>query len=219
MAVLWFRYAMDHCWRNREFQLEQLVGTIYEGKPRRRLHSVPIEQHPTGVPAVGIVSTLFWATLTDFFGGKRYLVAYWIAITGIVTSAIILTPSTSIAGHFGAYYWAGSVYACQATFFAWANDALRHEEDSLRAIVIACMNLGSNAINAWWSIVLYSADFAPEFTRGMWAMIGVSIAMAVWAFGLQIVERKYRKDRPTAATEQPLSENVEKGMVTDAQKI
>jgi hypothetical protein len=53
----------------------------------------------------------------------------------------------------------------------------------------------------------------------MWAMIGVSIAMAVWAFGLQIVESKYRKDRPTAATERPLSENVEKGMVTDAQKI
>lgn len=74
------------------------------------------------------------------------------------------------------YYWAGSVYACQATFFAWANDALRHEEDALRAIVIASMNMGSNAVNAWWSIVFYGASFAPWFTRGMWAMIGVSVA-------------------------------------------
>ena len=74
------------------------------------------------------------------------------------------------------YYWAGSVYACQATFFAWANDVLRYEEDSLRAVVIASMNMGSNAINAWWSIVFYGASFAPYFTRGMWAMIAVSIA-------------------------------------------
>jgi ACS family pantothenate transporter-like MFS transporter len=85
-------------------------------------------------------------------------------MTGIITSAIILAPSSGIPAHFAAYYWAGSVYACQATFFAWANDALRYEEDSLRAIVIACMNLGNNAVNAWWSIVFYSADLAPAFT-------------------------------------------------------
>jgi ACS family pantothenate transporter-like MFS transporter len=78
------------------------------------------------------------------------------------------------------YYWAGSVYACQATFFAWANDVLRYEEDSLRAVVIASMNMGSNAINAWWSIVFYGANFAPYFTRGMYAMIAVSIGMAIW---------------------------------------
>ena len=74
------------------------------------------------------------------------------------------------------YYWAGSVYACQATFFAWANDVLRYEEDSLRAVIIASMNMGSNAVNAWWSIIFYGANFAPYFTRGMWAMIAVSIA-------------------------------------------
>lgn len=123
-----------------------------------------LNNYPTGVPAVGIVSTLLWATLTDFLGGKRYLVGYWIGITGVVTSAILLAPSSSVAAHFGAYYWAGSVYACQATFFAWANDAMRYEEDSLRAIVLAAMNMGSNVFNAWWSIVFYSADMAPKFT-------------------------------------------------------
>ena len=68
----------------------------------------------------------------------------------------------------------------QATFFAWANDALRYEEDSLRAVVIASMNAFSGAVNAWWSIIFYSANFAPRFTRGMWAMIGCSIALAIW---------------------------------------
>jgi len=103
-------------------------------------------------------------------------VGYWIGLTGVITSALILAYPENTTIHFAMYYWAGSVYACQATFFAWANDVLRYEEDSLRAVVIASMNMGSNAINAWWSIVFYGANFAPYFTRGMWAMIAVSIA-------------------------------------------
>jgi ACS family pantothenate transporter-like MFS transporter len=93
------------------------------------------------------------------------------------------------------YYWAGSVYACQATFFAWANDVLRYEEDSLRAVVIASMNMGSNAINAWWSIVFYGANFAPYFTRGMWAMIAVSIAMAAWTAALAWMQARTESRR------------------------
>ncbi|KAM3085784.1 hypothetical protein ACMFMG_002845 [Clarireedia jacksonii] len=139
-----------------------------------------LNDYPTGVPAVGILSTLFWATLTDFLSGKRYLVAYFIALTGIATSAMILNPSASVPEIFGAYYWAGSVYACQATFFAWANDALRWEDDGFRALVIASMNCGSNAVNAWWSLLFYGASDAPRFRKGIWAMIGVSVAMGVW---------------------------------------
>lgn len=95
------------------------------------------------------------------------------------------------------YYWAGSVYACQATFFAWANDVLRYEEDSLRAVVIASMNMGSNAVNAWWSILFYSANFAPYFTRGMYAMIAVSIAMAFWTAALVWMHVRTEKRRET----------------------
>lgn len=124
-----------------------------------------LNNYSTAVPAVGIVSTLFWATLTDFLGGKRYLVGYWIAVTGIATSVMILVGIDK--GHktvFAAYYWAGSAYACQATFFAWANDTMRYEEDSLRAVVIASMLAGAHAVNSWWSILFYSADMAPNFT-------------------------------------------------------
>lgn len=128
-----------------------------------------VNDYNTGVPAVGIVSTLFWATLTDFLGGKRYLVGYWIGITGIATSIMLLvahnnafTPESNRLV-FGAYYWAGSVYACQATFFAWCNDAMRYEDPVFRGIVLAGMNLGNNAVNAWWSIIFYSNNFAPWF--------------------------------------------------------
>ncbi|KAK3312536.1 major facilitator superfamily domain-containing protein [Apodospora peruviana] len=175
-----------------------------------------LNNYPTGVPAVGIVSTLFWATLTDFLGGKRYLVGYFIGVTGVVTSAMILgaahssdpTGNKSTAIVFGAYYWAGTVYACQATFFAWANDAMRstgqdnksiekQEEDAVfRSVVLAGMNLGSGAVNAWWSIVFYGASMAPWFERGMYAMIATSIALALWTAGLSYMASRAerRKD-------------------------
>jgi len=73
-----------------------------------------LNNYATGVPAVGIISTLFWATLTDFYGGERYLVAYFIAVLGIVTSVLILVDGEKRRVSFVAYYLAGSVYACQA---------------------------------------------------------------------------------------------------------
>jgi ACS family pantothenate transporter-like MFS transporter len=136
-----------------------------------------LNNYPTGVPAVGIVSTLFWAALTDFLGGKRWMVGYFIGVTGVATSGMILAAKGMMANGlgeeagkatamvFGAYYWAGSVYACQATFFAWANDVCtrRNRAPVFRSVVLAGMNLGSNAGNAWWSIVFYGASMAPWF--------------------------------------------------------
>ncbi|KAI1003387.1 hypothetical protein K3495_g4817 [Podosphaera aphanis] len=150
---------------------------------------------PTGVPAVGILSTLFWATLTDLLGGKRYLVGFWIAITGTCTATMILVAGSSRTQIFAAYYWAGSMFACQATTFAWANDAMRWQEDALRAVVIASMSCAGNAVNAWWSLLFYSADMAPSFRRGMWAMIAISITMALWTTGVMIMTSRDKKRR------------------------
>ncbi|AEO67353.1 uncharacterized protein THITE_2116246 [Thermothielavioides terrestris NRRL 8126] len=167
-----------------------------------------LNDYPTGVPAVGIASTLFWAALTDFLGGKRYLVGYFIGATGVATSAMVLAAQRMVerapgggaaevevgratAVVFAAYYWAGAVYACQATFFAWANDAMRRRREPVfRSVVLAGMNLGSNAVNAWWSIVFYGASMAPWFTKGMYAMIATSVALAVWTAGLSYVSSR-----------------------------
>lgn len=170
-----------------------------------------LNNYATGVPAVGIVFTLFWATLTDYYGGKRYLVGYYITVVGIVTSIMILVAGSQKSVTFAAYYWAGSVYACQAsvflnmmlkflvnsdsTFFAWANDALRFEDDTFRGVVLASMNMMSGAVNAWWSIIFYGAIYAPYFTRGMWAMIGTCIALGVWTTGLLWMTVRVEKRR------------------------
>ncbi|KAK6950227.1 hypothetical protein Daesc_008553 [Daldinia eschscholtzii] len=201
----WFFWGFVVLWiiagETESFSSNALLALYMKSHPTNK-YSVPqLNNYPTGVPAVGIISTLFWATLTDYLNGKRYLVGYFIGITGVATSAMILAASkdpanpASTAVVFGAYYWAGAVYACQATFFAWANDALRYDDHMFRAVVLAGMNLGSNAINAWWSIVFYGASMAPWFTRGMWAMIAVSILLAIWTAILSYTTTKHEKIR------------------------
>ncbi|KAL4757755.1 major facilitator superfamily domain-containing protein [Aspergillus foveolatus] len=196
----WYWWAFVVLWiiagETESFSTNALLALYLQSHPTNSYTVSQLNNYPTGIPAVGIVSTLFWATLTDFMGGKRYLVGYFIAITGVVTSAMILTCFDSTATVMGAYYWAGAVYACQATFFAWCNDAMRYRDERLRSVVIASMNMGSNAVNAWWSILFYSADMAPKFTKGMWAMIAVSIALAFWTMGITFLTVREEKRQP-----------------------
>lgn len=180
----WYWWGFVVLWiiagETESFSSNSLLALYMKSHPTNKYTVAQLNNYPTGVPAVGIVSTLFWATLTDFLSGKRYLVGYFIGVTGIVTSAMILqvekdpTSSRSTAVVFGAYYWAGAVYACQATFFAWCNDAMRFEEPVFRGVVLAGMNLGSNSVNAWWSIILYGASMAP------WFNVSTPTAVLLW---------------------------------------
>ncbi|KAI0887149.1 MFS general substrate transporter [Annulohypoxylon maeteangense] len=201
----WFFWGFVVLWiiagETESFSTNALLALYMKSHPTIKYSVSQLNNYPTGIPAVGIISTLFWATLTDFLNGKRYLVGYFIAVTGIATSAMILaaskdpTNSMSTSVVFAAYYWAGAVYACQATFFAWANDTLRYEEHMFRAVVLAGMNLGSNAVNAWWSIIFYGASMAPWFNKGMWAMIAVSILLMLWTVALSYTTAKHEKMR------------------------
>jgi len=117
----WYFYGFVMLWiiagETESFSSNSLLALYMKAHPERKYSVAQLNNYPTGVPAVGIVSTLFWATLTDFLGGKRYLVGYWIGITGIITSAMILAPSATTASTFAAYYWAGSVYACKLQYY------------------------------------------------------------------------------------------------------
>lgn len=177
----WYWWGFVGLWviagETESFSSNSLLALYLQNHPTHKYTVSQLNNYPTGVAAAGIVSTLFWAALTDFLGGKRYLVGYFIGITGVATSVMILvahqnpTSPNSTAVVFGAYYWAGSVYACQATFFAWCNDAMRYEESVFRAVVLAGMNLGNNAVNAWWSILFYGASMAP------WFIVSLSLSL------------------------------------------
>ncbi|KAL2826303.1 major facilitator superfamily domain-containing protein [Aspergillus cavernicola] len=205
LFTTWYWWGFVILWviagETESFSSNSLLALYMKAHPTKHYSVTQLNNYPTGVPAVGIVSTLFWATLTDLVGGKRYLVGYFIGITGTVTAALILARFDSPSVVFGAYYWAGAVYACQATFFAWCNDAMRTQDSRKRSVVIASMNMGNNAVNAWWSILFYSADMAPRFTRGMWAMIGCSLALALWTTA--VLAKTVRADKADLRTQVP----------------
>ena len=60
------------------------------------------------------------------------------------------------------------------------------------------------------SIVFYGANFAPRFTRGMYAMIGVSIAMAIWCALVLWVQKRDEKRRETEPVMDAVAENDQK---------
>ncbi|KAF4268451.1 hypothetical protein LV164_007783 [Aspergillus fumigatus] len=144
LFTTWYWWAFVILWviagETESFSSNSLLALYMKSHPTIKYSVAQLNNYPTGVPAVGIVSTLFWATLTDILHGKRYLVAYFIGITGVVTAALILTRFDSTPTVFGAYYWAGAVYACQATFFAWCNDAMRSQDARHRSVVLAIMS-------------------------------------------------------------------------------
>lgn len=162
----WFLYAFCFLWilgNCSESQSNQSLLNLYmQGHPDRGYTISQLNNWPTGVQAVGVVSTLLWAVGTDVWGG-RWLSGYYVAITCIGNAVMILVPS-STATKFAAYYWAGSIYCIQATFFAWANESMRTQPPALRSCVIACMNAAGNCFQAWWPLIFYRADDAPEFT-------------------------------------------------------
>ncbi|KAK1484308.1 hypothetical protein CCUS01_04020 [Colletotrichum cuscutae] len=104
------------------------------------------------------------------------------------------------AAKFGAYYWAGSIYCIQATFFAWANDSMQNESPRLRSCVIACMNAAGNCFQAWWPLIFYRAEDAPEFKDHADSTIerndchiAVGTTMAIWVTVLILVEKRRAK--------------------------
>lgn len=163
------------------------------------------------------------------------------AIVGIVSSILVLVyrPEPLV---FAGYYLAGMVYSTQAAFFAWgisiplslslsiyidflhtlsraswtdpprpANVVCRNDNEE-RVIVLASMNMFSSAVNAWWSIVFYSANFGPRFRRGMWAMIGVSIALFVWTITIRWMQRREESRPPSVVGYDDEEVVVEKGL-------
>lgn len=168
-------------------------------------YSVPQRNHyPMGVAAMGVLGTFGAALYVDATGAKyHYRVAFFITISVVVSAILFLARPDSPNFVFASQYLSGFSYAGQASFFAWANVVCANDLQE-RSITLASMNMFSNAVNAWWSIIFYSADLAPQYTRGCWAIIATGIASSIVAAGirfLQLKERTIFDSYPTCESE------------------
>ncbi|KAG6837968.1 hypothetical protein H0H93_008362 [Arthromyces matolae] len=74
----------------------------------------------------------------------------------------------------------------------WANQ-ICSDDDQERAVVLASMNMWNNVVNAWWPLLFYKATDAPRFTKGMIAMICVSVATLAVTWFVWYMERREHK--------------------------
>ncbi|PIL36918.1 MFS general substrate transporter [Ganoderma sinense ZZ0214-1] len=152
-----------------------------------------IDNYPSGMTAFAITSTLVCATWTDATKSRaRWPVLVYMCICTITASIILLVWHVPVGAKFFAWYLAGASYAGQATTFAWANQICA-DDHAARGVVLASMNMWNNVINAWWPLVFYPATDAPRFTKGMWAMIGTSIATLGVTWAAWYLERREKR--------------------------
>lgn len=140
-------------------------------------YTIPQRNHyPMAIYAVGIVATIGSAFYIDFTGARyHWRVGVIIAVMMVLSTILLLAKPYSASVMFAAQYLGGFAYAGQTAFFSWASVVCANDLEE-RAVVLASMNMFSNAVNAWWSILFYGADTAPAFSKGGYAMLATAIA-------------------------------------------
>ncbi|SJM87689.1 related to Pantothenate transporter FEN2 [Zygosaccharomyces bailii] len=153
--------------------------------------------YPMGVSAVGIFATYTAALYVDRTGGKNHWhIAILISAVLVVVSIMTLASPVKTGVIFTAQYLSGVSYSGQAIFFSWANTVCRNDTEE-RAIVLSSMNMFSGAVNAWWSILFYGATTVPKFKKGCWAMISTTVATAIVACIIRILQVREQRLQKT----------------------
>ncbi|KAK6203330.1 pantothenate transporter FEN2 [Scheffersomyces amazonensis] len=154
-------------------------------------YSVPDRNHfPMGVFGTGVFFTLASAVYINVTGGnKHWHIGIYIMIIMIISSILLLAGHSNTVAVFIAHYLSGAAYAGQTAYFAWANVVCANDLQE-RSIVLASMNMFSNAVNAWWSIVFYGADTAPRFTKGMIAMIFTAATTGITSTAIMFLQKR-----------------------------
>ncbi|CDK26101.1 unnamed protein product [Kuraishia capsulata CBS 1993] len=161
-----------------------------------------INEWPTGVQAVGILSILVAALWNDAWPKRKAEFIYILCACQLVSASILLKWDVALGGRLFAFFLAGTSYGGQTIYFSWANDICQGD-DPLRAVVLFCMNMSSSILFCFWGILLYPSSDAPRFHNGFITSIVVSIVCALWA-AMTYICAKYEKrkvERLTAAAE------------------
>lgn len=146
--------------------------------------------YPSGIYAVGIVSTMLAAAyLSKIKKARHWHIAIVIAVVMCVVAIMIRANPLNATVMFVAQYLGGIAYAGQAVFFAWAN-IVCHDDLQERAIVLASMNMFSGAVNAWWSILFYSATTIPHLRKGCYALIATSVASGIVSVAIRKLQNR-----------------------------
>lgn len=120
--------------------------------------------YPTGIFAVAIVGTIFYAVWSDKIR-SRWQPSILIGITFIIGCSILIANPKSDGGMFFAFYLLGANYAPQALWYSWMADVTAHDLQ-LRAITTGWMNSFDFAFVTWWPLIFFPVTDAPNYKKG-----------------------------------------------------
>ncbi|EPX71598.1 pantothenate transporter [Schizosaccharomyces octosporus yFS286] len=162
-----------------------------------------INNYPTVITAVGVVSTMGASILSDRLSGHtRWPFGLFLFSVTVVSSSILLAWSVPYGLKFFAYFLSGCTYAGQAVWFSWANDICR-DNDQERGIIVFIMNMVQNIWHVWWAPVMYPNTDTPRFIKGYIALIVVG---GLTFFCSCIVSFMQKRDQRIKRTQQDTKE-------------
>ncbi|KAL2313382.1 Pantothenate transporter liz1 [Schizosaccharomyces pombe] len=132
-----------------------------------------INNYPTVITAVGVVSTLGASVISDKLAGNpRWPFGLFLCVITTVSATILLAWNVPDGAKFFAYFASGCTYAGQAVWFSWANDICR-DNDQERGVVVFLMNMCQNIWHIWWAPIMYPNTDTPRFIKGLIGLLVV----------------------------------------------
>lgn len=198
------------------FSTNAIMGILLKWKGDYTVEE--INYIPTGIWAVGIITTLILGWYSDFTK-SRWHVGILLAFTAIISGAIMLKPPSFTAQLVGLFI-NGFQYAGQTVFLAWANDKC-YDDDPKRGVVLASMQTGSIAVYMFWSILFYNTTQVPDWTSGSIAMVCMGVALLVSVGVAVVLERRDNRKKREKGEEEGVDMEVrEDGVVVgDGEKV
>ncbi|TVY56655.1 Pantothenate transporter liz1 [Lachnellula cervina] len=152
-----------------------------------------INLFPTAAQALGLVTTLAYAWISDALGGKRWQVMCVPAILNFIGMIVVVSDAGYGATFFG-YLINAASWGMWPVTYAWVNE-ICHKDAEERAIVIGVAQTFGQAFIAWVPVViLNTGKYAPKFTLGFTVMSVISVGEFAMIFViLYFVTRDERK--------------------------
>ncbi|KAK0103174.1 hypothetical protein ONS95_014971 [Cadophora gregata] len=154
-----------------------------------------INLFPTAAQALGLVTTLAYAWISDGLGGKRWQVMIVPATINFVGMVIVAAGPGYGATFFG-YLINAASWGLWPVLYAWVNE-ICHEDAEERAIVIDVAQTMGQVFIAWVPVVILNVGkYAPRFKLGFTVMSALSVGEFAMIFViLWFVTRDVKRDK------------------------
>ncbi|KAL4982960.1 major facilitator superfamily domain-containing protein [Aspergillus falconensis] len=136
-----------------------------------------VNTYPLGIQAMGIVSNISAAIYIDATG-QRVPMGILACGLQLISTIILLVPSSGWGATMFAFYLAGSSFIVNPLLFGWANIICqRGGDDARRSVILTSMNSLAQILYTFWGIALFPADAVPYWRNGYISMIVVIVLL------------------------------------------